>query len=217
MKKLTCGSEGMTEAVLDRRPVLDDFMKMRADPNAYSLFCDVFLPNVVGKKKWSKEQEKTEVDGIANDSDFAFGLVQLENGWDCWTKEVKRRKDGRRGGDGREEPTGTPTKKRKLEGKYTANACSAKKNGGWTVEGLRRYTAIFNEVRKDRERDIVEARREGRKPFGAWFLDCKKKAGGLNGKKQRGAGVAPVAEVESIEIANCFSTDSESSDDEGGG
>lgn len=203
----------MTDEVLERRPILEDYMKMRAEPNTYSLFCDMFLPNVVGKKKWSKKQENEEVDGIANDSDFAFGLVQLENGWDCWTEEVNRRETAKRDGSDHGAAANMPTKKRKLEGKYTANACSAKKNGGWTVEGLRRYTAIFQEVRKDRERDLSEAARDGRKTFGAWFLACKKKAAGLNQKKQKGAGVA---ELESIDIATCFSSDSESSEDEDG-
>jgi hypothetical protein len=135
------------------------------------------------------------------------------SGWDCWTKEVNRREEARRNGSGHGPAANIPTKKIKLEGKYMANACSAKNNGGWTVEGLRCYTAIFQEVRNDRERDLSEAALDGRKAFGACFLACKKNAAGLNQGKQKGA---RVAELESIYIVACFSSDSESSKDEDG-
>jgi hypothetical protein len=220
MKTLTCGTVGMPvgmSGAVASKPLLKDFMKMRAEPDTYGLFCDMFLPNVVGKKKWSKQQENAEVDCIANDSDFAFGLVQLENGWDSWTKEIERREEAKRGGVGSGGAETPYPKRRKLEGKYTANACSAKKNCGWTNEGLRRYTAIFQEVKKDRERDSAEAGRVGKPTFGAWFLRCKTEAKGRNRKKQKGARVGPDPEAETIDIATCFSDDSAgvSSDDEG--
>jgi hypothetical protein len=94
MKTLTCGTVGMPVGMpraVASKPLLKDFMKMRAEPDTYGLFCDMFLPNVVGKKKWSKQQENAEVDCIANDSDFAFGLVQLENGWDSKGRSGKWR------------------------------------------------------------------------------------------------------------------------------
>jgi hypothetical protein len=114
-----------------------EIMDMRKNREAYTVFCDVVLSLVVGKHMWRSKCWNTPMSEIATVSDEAFALLLVENSWEAWNHLAKREK-----GD-----------VSVIKSLYTLNGAGTRKNHGWTKEGLLRYIALIDSVKKDRVTD----------------------------------------------------------------
>ena len=64
-------------------PSLQDLLMLRSNVKCMIVFCDHFLPCIVGKKRWKLQiKQGFKLNSIATVSDEAFMLLLLENCWD---------------------------------------------------------------------------------------------------------------------------------------
>jgi hypothetical protein len=131
------------------------------------LFCDVFLPCVVGNTDWKLNRGSKKMSEYVTSSDEAYALLELENIWEVWSERdagewnksiANRRKQtddisvAIGDNDDRENATNErPTKLPKLTGKYTGNKEKTRKHKGWSTEGMIRYREIQIMVQEDRK------------------------------------------------------------------
>jgi hypothetical protein len=94
----------------------------------FTLFCNTFLSNVVGRNIYNSKVGETRMSKIATVGDEAFALVCVENLIEQWKDKVS-------------DPTKTNKSKWKPS-KYTANPSEARKYGGWSLEGIRRFNEL---------------------------------------------------------------------------
>jgi len=118
---------------------LEDYKKLRQNPECFKQLCDEFMPCVVGRSKWCAESYHKELSQIATATDEAWVLLVLENSWDLWKQmaEWESRKEV------------LPKEERKAT-KWTAGATSAVRYEGWGAAGLQAYNEIVDQVREDR-------------------------------------------------------------------
>jgi len=150
-------------------PDLNELLdKGRQDPKAYTFFCHFFLPHVVGKQRWRNGiKTGAAISKLATVSDEAFTLLILENSWDRWLWEV---------GKSKEEIKAAIEDGTIPQAKYTlGKGQKARKNMGWSEDGMKRYQQIAKEiVKKDREQDkedITEPGRNGWSKFDKEFRE----------------------------------------------
>jgi hypothetical protein len=125
-------------------PTLAAIMMMRQnEEEAYKIFCDEVLSQVVGKLEWKTSRHSRAITQWATTSDEAFAIVLLENSWDLWVEmsEHEHQNKGKKG-----HITFVKTK----ESLYTRSGAGTKKYGGWTAIGLKRFGEIANMVQADR-------------------------------------------------------------------
>lgn len=66
---------------------LDNFLEMRRNYDAYSTFYSVFLPSIVGKRRFNRLlRTLKDEEEIATVSDEALALLAIENSWKRWDK-----------------------------------------------------------------------------------------------------------------------------------
>ncbi len=119
----------MGETFPTRRQVFN----LRKDPDVFEWTCDTFLPHVVGVHKFNRLSTKVCISDDISRSDEAFMLLVLDNNWARWTDMVKN------GG------------KSDVATKYTQRGRDAKKYGGWSLDGLKRYNLFMKYVEKNRQ------------------------------------------------------------------
>jgi hypothetical protein len=103
-------------------------LQARENIEDFTLFCDTFLSNVVGRNTYNSKVGEARMSKIATVSDEAFALVCVENSIERWKDEVSNQ---------------TKTNKSKWKpSKYTANPSEARKYGGWSLEGIRRFNEL---------------------------------------------------------------------------
>lgn len=157
---------------------LEEYKQLRENKEAYTHFCDHFLPCVIGLSTWTKEVFSTEISKMASPSDEAWALLLLENSWDLWHQMAEYEEKG--------EKLATELRKKT---KYTSTAGTSNKYEGWGDEGIPAYNKYVQMVREDREKN---------KEFDVSYLAYKKEEQEMKmsgGKQKRGDAdiVLPVA------------------------
>ena len=118
-------------------PALQDVLQLRENTNeAYVVFCEKILSQVVGKAIWKEKSDTMKMSKVATVSDEAFALLILENSYELWDDLAQH--DGEAG------------YKSQLKTLYTKNGAGTKKYQGWAPEGITRFRALVEEVKKDR-------------------------------------------------------------------
>ena len=120
---------------------IDEFLEMRDNKKAFTLFCDRILPCVVGRSMWDKLVDRVGVSKFATATDEAWAIVVMENSWDLW-KQMAESTDGKVKDT---ERAGT---------KYTAKTRAARKNEGWGSKGIPRFNALMRLIVADRKNNV---------------------------------------------------------------
>jgi hypothetical protein len=108
---------------------MEQVLQARENIEDVTLFCDTFLSNVVGKNIYNSKVGETRMSKIATVGDETFAFVCVENSIERWKDKVSN-------------PTKTNESKWKPS-KYTANPWpEARKYGGWSLEGIRRFNEL---------------------------------------------------------------------------
>jgi hypothetical protein len=138
----------------DVRYSLDNFLEMRRNFVAYSVFHSTFIPTIVGRSLMKKLVEDNNVfKEISTISDEALALLALENGVDCWDDIFTKCK-----GDVRPFPKGhqIPEElKSTVPTKYTVSSSSdadSDKEGNdkrWSKEGIIQFNQLRQTIIKD--------------------------------------------------------------------
>jgi hypothetical protein len=141
------------------------------------VFCDNFLPCVVGKTRWKKHMTvgtPQKINDFVSVSDEAFTLLLMENV--CWdimqTITVEEffvpKQKRKRGTQNRVVGGGTDSGqavvpgvdnsiaggRKLLVGKWTKDWRGSKRFGGWAPEGIARYNELVTMVVDNRKEDV---------------------------------------------------------------
>jgi hypothetical protein len=111
------------------------------------LFCERFVSWVVGKCEWNKKKFNTKQSELTTASDEAFTLLVLENIWEPWQKLAESTDSLNRELD----ENGNFKKRNPVSGKFTKNACGARRYCGWDAYGITRFNNLLLQVHKDRQ------------------------------------------------------------------
>jgi hypothetical protein len=137
------------------RYTLNDFLEMRRNTEAYTVFYSTFLPVVVGRSLLKKlVADKDTVEEVATISDEALTLLGLENYGDRWD-DIFTRCEGdvrpyAKGQDIPEEHKSTvPTKYTKVSNP-DANSEKEGTNKAWTRDGILRFNQLRKGIIQDR-------------------------------------------------------------------
>ena len=140
---------------------LEQIMKLREDPKTMQMFCDTWLPCVVGKVEWKKSRCIKPMSEIATVSDEAFTLLVLENIWDVWTnvpmdewnktKELSRRRSIGRIEEQTESENGSVAATVIRAGKFTKDYVVGGRYRGWSIAGIKRYNDLLAIVKTNRD------------------------------------------------------------------
>jgi len=121
-------------------------MKLRVGAESTMImFVENFLACVVGKVQWKRNVKKNLITKFTTNSDEAFALLVLENGWDEWIKIDAHEHFFSKQGLNEEK-----TRKVVGGGRYTAEAKGSIRFGGWKEEGVLRFNELCEIVKKDR-------------------------------------------------------------------
>ena len=121
-------------------------MKLRVGAESTMImFVENFLACVVGKVQWKRNVKKNLITKFTTNSDEAFALLVLENGWDEWIKIDAHEHFFSKRGLNEEK-----TRKVVGGGRYTAEAKGSIWFGGWKEEGVLRFNELCEIVKKDR-------------------------------------------------------------------
>lgn len=127
------------QALKEDFPTRKEVFGLRSYPEVFFWTCDVFLIQVVGVQKFKKLSTKVCISQQISRSDEAFMLLILDNNWARWT-------DMARNGCG---DSNVPTK-------YTHRGKEARKYGGWTNEGLKKYNLLMKHVSANRDKEDAQ-------------------------------------------------------------
>jgi len=145
--------------------LLNDFLEMRSNFDAYCVFMRFFIKCITKKVKYAANLESARTDDdLCTVSDEAFALLLLENSWGKWTDQYRHDPSSllpRRGGRQKEKQQGTPVPTKYTKGGHnfgsTKNSASphptsttSSSNKGWSDEGIQRYNELFDLVQADR-------------------------------------------------------------------
>ena len=146
---------------------LQQYQRMRNEPESFYEFCDVFLKLIVGVSIWKYGVCHKTVSELATPSDEAFALLLLENTWDQWfTRDLAEYKNERK----YNEVTGEWEKRKPVYGKWTRGAGGEPCYGGWTEDGVNRFNELCILVNQNRvDNHAVEV---------AYMHRCKERAQG---------------------------------------
>lgn len=158
----------------------------------FTLFADNLLKVAVGVLKFKDEVTTMKISNFCSTSNEAFVLLSIENSYDQWNWEWTH---------GKKEGPGKPEKK------YTSNAASSIRFGGWSREGKEWYNELQREVEKARKK-------KDRKDLEAEYLANQRCSGvGNGGGRKRKAGAIGGEEAWQMVIID---TDDESEEEEEG-
>ena len=71
---------------------LDEYKKLRKNPEAFNTFVDFFLSMVTGKTEHLQKKSLKLLQNYITESDEAFTLLLLEINWDNWVNALERRR-----------------------------------------------------------------------------------------------------------------------------
>jgi len=126
---------------------LQQYQRMRMEPENFYEFSDVFLKLIVGVSIWKYGVCNKTVSELATPSDKAFTLLLLENTWDQWsTRDLTEYKDERK----YNAVTGEWDKRKPVYGKWTRGAGGERRYGGWTEDGVNRFNELCVLVKQNR-------------------------------------------------------------------
>jgi len=126
---------------------LQQYQRMRIEPESFYEFCDVFLKLIVGISTWKYGVCHKTVSELATPSDEAFALLLLENTWDQWsTCDLAEYKDKRK----YNEVMGEWEKCKPVYGKWTRGAGGERRYGGWTENGVNWFNELCIHVNQNR-------------------------------------------------------------------
>ena len=106
--------------------------------------CREFLGMCCGKSAMEMKCQKNLITKFTTNSDEAFALLVLENGWDEWIKIDAHEHFFSKRGLNEEK-----TRKVVGGGRYTAEAKGSIRFGGWKEEGVLRFNELCKIVKKD--------------------------------------------------------------------
>jgi hypothetical protein len=140
----------------DIRYTLDQFLKLRRNYVAYSIFYSTFIPTIAGRKLMKQLVEDTSViEEVCTISDEALALLGLENGVERWDDVFARCK-----GDVRPFPKGqtipeamrsTVTTKYTVSSKPDPNSEKEGNDKRWSQEGIIQFNQLRQLIiKKDR-------------------------------------------------------------------
>jgi hypothetical protein len=137
------------------RYTLNDFLEMRRDNAAYTVFYNTFLPVVVGRLLLKKlVADKDTVEEVATISDEALTLLGLENYGDRWDDIFTRCKGDVRpyakGQEMPEEHKSTVPTKYTVSSNPDANSDKEGTNKVWSSAGILRFNLLRQGVIHDR-------------------------------------------------------------------
>ena len=70
---------------------LDEYKKLRKNPDAFHTFVELFVSMVTGKTKHSLNKYHKLLQNYITESDEAFTLLLLENNWEKWIEGAKHK------------------------------------------------------------------------------------------------------------------------------
>lgn len=149
---------------------MDDFLRLRSNPECYKVFFKYFIKCVTKKNKYEEKLPLAKsFEDICTVSDEAFALLLLENSWDKWMDQYNKDPSSLLPRRGRhlDKPVS------KIKTKYTKGGLkyeddqdttlfSSKHNKGWSDEGIKRYNQLY---------ELVEADRANHPEFFQKFMD----------------------------------------------
>ena len=157
------------DQVLDALQVTEEHLEKAENSQQKEIFVwyfNEYLVGVLGKQHWSKEHRMmiyptSRVEMADGDSRVlltrtveAFGLVMLDNCHEKWKNMIEYKKQH---GESADLPKGKVDGK-PFRGKYSDAFNGQKKYGGWTEEGLERFSVIMGEVKAWRmQEDLVNS------------------------------------------------------------
>jgi hypothetical protein len=122
-------------------PTLEAFREGRSNKETYTVFCDLFLAEVVGRNNWNRKIMTEKLTTVATKSDEAFALLVLANNWDraqYWSEQRKA------GVDDKVIKAAHPATL------YTMEGGSAQTDKGWIDAGLEAMRSFYQDVHDDR-------------------------------------------------------------------
>jgi hypothetical protein len=157
---------------------LPDGMMRGGDDNsdsldAYCYFCYNFGPVLVGSSKWKLIMtQNTTFSKQASSSDIAFGLVALQNSVPRWDWEYGKSSDEIKALEEGKDPGVVKPLYTTGRGRF------AKKDRGWSEEGIDRYNELLGLVKQGRIND-------DRGSFDAYFKQYIQRMNGTAGEIER--------------------------------
>jgi hypothetical protein len=152
---------------------LDAFLEGRKNEGACTVFFDHFVPCATKKTTWDRRLAKTKTNNesskreiLCSVSDEAFALLLLENSFERWLDIFSSHKGPvmqRRGVKQRGFQSDVATMYTRGGIKYERTDVTQSVKG-WSDEGIARFNALFDHVKKDRaenpefEREWLESR-----------------------------------------------------------
>jgi len=155
---------GRARTTLERlgpMPPLDQMLKIREDPEAYSYLCLLFMPTIVGVNRWKRAAQfqegirgvwTTKDDGgqpVITESSEAFALLVLENYYERWKAEWENDNGNRQGGGQMQLP----------KPKFMDNGPDSGKFSGWE-KATKQYNRYHRRVRAERTEEEYQDQRE---------------------------------------------------------
>ena len=134
---------------------------LRSNVKCMIVFCDHFLPCVVGKKRWKLQiNQGIKLNSIVSVSDEAFALLLLENYWESMHNmdedDFYKPKKLNAGNAAASNTTnsGVEVAKSSNAGKWTGAWRGARRYSGWKPEGLQRFNELATIVTENRKQDL---------------------------------------------------------------
>jgi hypothetical protein len=162
---------------------MEDFLMGRIHGEAYTVFFELFVPCALKKTEWERriaragtQNESSGDNLLLSVSDEAFALLLLENSYARWFDLFTRHEGSvmqQRGVKQRRFESDVPTMYTRGGIKYDKYQSKDGEKKGWSDEGIIRFNALFEMVKRDRtansnfEEGWLEARKAKQAEEGA--------------------------------------------------
>jgi hypothetical protein len=210
----------------------NDFLDMRRNYAAYSVFYNTFLPAIVGRSLMKKlVADKNTIDQVSTNTDEALAFMGLENGVERWDDIFTRCKgDVRPYAKGQETPeehkSTVPTKYTVSSNPGDANTEKEGTDKRWSKDGIIRFNQLRQLIIKDRaahpeflltwlaqERDLIVAGQTTSTTGEANMVDAEDDLAVLPCRKQTEV-LKPAAQPENVLDSSSDQPASDSEDDD---
>ena len=133
-------------------------MEGRKNEEAYTVFFERFVPSATMKTSWDRRittataNGKNQQESLCTINDEAFALLLLENSYDRWLNIFSTNEGAvmqRRGVKQRAFQSDTPTLYTRGGIKYDKTDVTQSVKG-WSDNGIKRFNALFEQVKQDR-------------------------------------------------------------------
>ena len=143
----------------------EELVALRKNCSVYYKFLRHFLSCAVGAREWKMHGESTRVSCYVDSTMEAFALILYENGYDMWRQKFKGggAEVDEAGSD--EDGVSTITQESGVTFRYTGKGRGARRYGGWSDEGIKRYNTLVEVI------DYQRAQEETGVQFEDGFLE----------------------------------------------